>query len=206
MSSPPQSLACAKHKSRQRRPQTLDIDIDLRLADAFDFVNLIEERTDVALRIGHLPDRNLAARKVGEIRHIVCASPSYLSERGTPTHPRELPNHDCITFKALHSSTKWTFTRGRRIEKIPIRSRLSVSTAEAAVDAAVAGLGITPVLYHQALKPIDEGRLKIMFRDFEPTPLPVHLVYSESHMVPKKLRAFLDFILPRLKGKLVFDA
>jgi DNA-binding transcriptional LysR family regulator len=86
-----------------------DIDIDLRLADAFDFVNLIEERTDVALRIGHLPDRNLVARKVGEIRHIVCASPSYLSERGTPTHPRELPNHDCITFKALHSSTEWTF-------------------------------------------------------------------------------------------------
>jgi DNA-binding transcriptional LysR family regulator len=119
-----------------------DIDVELRLADAFVNLNLIRERTDVALRIGNLPDSNLIATKAGEIRHIVCASPSYLSERGIPTHPRELSNYDCITFTALHLSTEWTFTHGRRIEKIPIRSRLSVSTAETAVDAAVAARGL----------------------------------------------------------------
>lgn len=180
-----------------------EVDVELRLADAV--VNLIEEHTDVALRIGALADSSLVAVRAGEIRHVVCASPAYLAAHGTPCHPGALTGHACVTFTALHAATEWVFADGRRIERVPIRSRLAVSTAEAAVDAAVAGLGITRVLCYQASSAIADGRLKLLFRDFEPPPLPVHLLHPGTRLVPKKLGAFLDFVLPRLKAKLVFD-
>jgi DNA-binding transcriptional LysR family regulator len=180
-----------------------DVDVELRLSDAI--VNLIEEHTDIALRIGQLPDSGLMAVRAGQIRHVVCASPRYLAERGIPQHPRDLCAHDCITFTVLHSPTEWTFARGKTIDRIPVRSRLAVSTAEAAADAAVAGVGITRLLCYQVSKAITEGSLTLLLRDFEPAPLPVHLVHSSGRLIPKKLRAFLDFVLPRLKASLVFE-
>ena len=181
-----------------------DVDVELRLADSI--VNLIEEHADVAIRIGQLPDSGLIAVKAGEIRHVVCASPAYLAERGTPSHPRELAGHDCITFTALQSPIEWTFVNGKRVEKIPVHSRLSVSTAEAAADAAIAGVGITRLLCYQVSKAITDGSLTVLMRDHEPTPLPIHLVHTSGRVMPQKLRVFLDFVLPRLKVKLVFNA
>ncbi len=180
-----------------------EIDIDLRLADTI--VDLVQEHSDVAVRIGSLPDSGLKAVRAGEIRHVVCASPGYLSKCGIPQHPRELAQHDCITFTTLHAANEWTFKRGRRVEGYPVHSRLSVSTAEAAVDAAVAGVGITRLLCYQVSEGLAAGKLAILMREFEPAPLPVHLVHASGKLVPQKLRAFLDFVLPRLKSKLVFD-
>lgn len=180
-----------------------DVTVDLRLADMIG--NLIEEQTDVALRVGNLPDSGLIAVRAGEIRHVICASPRYLAERGVPKHPRELEAHDCITFTVLHSPKEWIFTQGRRIERYRVRSRLAVTTAETAADAAVAGLGITRLLCYQVSNAILEKRLTLLMREFEPAPLPVHLVYPSGRLVPQKLRAFLDFVLPRLKANLIFD-
>jgi DNA-binding transcriptional LysR family regulator len=180
-----------------------DVTVDLRLADTIG--DLIEEQTDVALRVGTLPDSGLIAVRAGEIRHVVCASPRYLAERGVPKHPRELENHDCVTFTVLQSPTEWTFAQGKRIERYRVRSRLAVSTAETAADAAVADLGITRLLCYQVSNAIAEKKLTLLIREFEPPPLPVHLVYASGRLVPQKLRAFLDFVLPRLKAKLVFD-
>ena len=180
-----------------------DVTVDLRLADTIG--DLIEEQTDVALRVGTLPDSGLIAVRAGEIRHVVCASPRYLAERGIPKHPRELENHDCITFTVLQSPTEWAFAQGKRIERYRVRSRLAVSTAETAADAAVADLGITRLLCYQVSNAIAEKKLTLLIREFEPPPLPVHLVYASGRLVPQKLRAFLDFVLPRLKAKLVFD-
>ena len=180
-----------------------DVTVDLRLADTIG--DLIEEQTDVALRVGTLPDSGLIAVRAGEIRHVVCASPRYLAERGIPKHPRELGNHDCITFTVLQSPTEWAFVQGKRIERYRVRSRLAVSTAETAADAAVADLGITRLLCYQVSNAIAEKKLTLLIREFEPPPLPVHLVYATGRLIPQKLRAFLDFVLPRLKAKLVFD-
>lgn len=179
-----------------------EIDIELRLGDAV--MNLIDERIDVAVRIGQLSDSGLMAIKAGEIRHVVAASPAYLAQKGSPAHPRELGEHDCITLTPWETPGEWIFSPGSRAEKYPVRSRFSVTTAETALDAAVAGLGITHLFCYQVSKAVADGQLHLLMRPFEPEPFPVHLVYPSRRHSPQKLRAFLDFALPRLKAKLVF--
>ena len=158
-----------------------------------------------AVRIGELKDSGLTAIRAGEIRHVVCASPEYLKRRGAPKHPTDLIEHDCVTLTPNESATEWVFIHGKRIEKYAVRSRLTVTTAETAVEAAVAGVGITHLFCYQVSKPIAEGQLTVLIREFEPPPFPVHLVYAGDRRMPQKLRAFIDFVLPRLKTKLVFD-
>ena len=180
-----------------------EIDVDLRLADRI--VNLLDDHIDVALRIAHLPDSALTALKLGEIRHVVCASPAYLAARGTPEDIESLSRHDCVTFSALGTAREWTFRETNRITRVPIHSRLCVSTAGAAVAAAVDGVGITRLLCYQASQAIAEGRLRLLLRAHEPEPMPVSLVYPSGRMVPQKVKAFRDFAAPRMKQKLVFD-
>lgn len=180
-----------------------EVDVELRLSDSV--AHLLEDHVDVGLRIGELPNSGIMAVRAGEVRHVVCASPTYLKRRGTPKLPQEIESHDCITFLALHAANSWTFKAGKKTEKVAVRSRLSTTTAEAAVDAAIADAGITRLFCYQVSKPINDGKLKLLLRNYEPTPVPVHLVYPSGRMVPQKLRAFLDFALPRLKAKLTFD-
>jgi DNA-binding transcriptional LysR family regulator len=175
-----------------------EIDIRLMLADGM--VNLQEDPIDLAVRIGDLPDSSLIAIRVGAIGRVVCASPSYFAERGTPTAPADLAGHDCITF--LGSPNKWTFASGRSTVAVAIHSRLVVNTAEAAIDAAIAGVGITRVLSYQVADAVRAGLLTLALEAFEPPVSPVSLVHAGSGLVPLKLRAFLDFAAPRLKAKL----
>jgi DNA-binding transcriptional LysR family regulator len=177
-------------------------DIDIRLGLADRIVNILEEPVDLAVRIGHLPDSSLVARRVGAIRRVICASPSYLAARGTPKIPGDLAAHDCITFEGMTAPEAWTFPAGKSEAAVAIRSRLVVSTAEAAVDAAMAGLGITRVLSYQAAGALREGALVLALEDFEPPPLPVNLVHVGQRLLPLKLRAFLDFATPRLKARI----
>lgn len=180
-----------------------EIDIELRLGDRLG--NMIEDQIDVAVRIGQLSDSGLMAVRAGEVRHVVSASPAYLTDKGTPTHPRDLLAHDCITLTPWENPGEWIFSFGKRLEKHPVRSRLSVTTAETALDAAVAGLGISHLFCYQVSQAVADGQLRLLMRAFEPKPFPVHLVYPSRRHSPLKLRAFLDFALPRLKTKLVFD-
>ena len=177
-----------------------EIDVRLFLSDRV--VNLFEDPIDLAVRIGDLPDSSLVATRVGAIRRVVCASPDYFSARGIPKNPDELAAHDCITFEALMAPEAWTFGIGRSEVSVPIHSRLVVNTAEAAIDAAVAGVGITRVLSYQITNATRVGKLVIALREFEPAPWPVSLVYSGGRLLPLKLRAFLDFAALRLKGQL----
>lgn len=180
-----------------------DVDIDLRLADRI--VNLADEGVDIALRVGELPDSSLIAIRVGTIRQVVCASPAYLKAHGTPTSPSELSLHPCVTFTALGSAHEWAFRHGREVTRIAVRSRLSVSAADAAAEAASAGLGITRLLCYQASPSITAKLLTLLLRGFEPDPLPVSLVYPSGRLMAQKLKAFIDFVVPRLKPKLVFN-
>lgn len=176
-----------------------EIDLRLRLADHV--VSIAEERIDVAVRIGPLADSSLVALPVGAIRRVVCASPSYFAARGVPGSPGDLAKHDCITFEGIASPRSWTFSAARE-PGVPIRSRLAVNGAEAAVDAAVAGLGIAHLLSYQAAEPVRRGALVLALEDFEPPAVPVHVVHAGQRPLALKVRAFLDFLVPRLRTAL----
>jgi DNA-binding transcriptional LysR family regulator len=177
-------------------------EIDVRLALADSVIDLLENQVDVALRIGELPDSSLVATRVGAIRRVVCASPRYFAERGAPKIPGDLTAHACITFGGLTSPQEWIFKVGRSAKSVAVHSRLVVNTAEAAVDAAVASIGITRVLSYQAAAALRSGALTLALRDFEPAPSPVSLVHAGQPLLPLKLRAFLDFATPRLKARI----
>jgi DNA-binding transcriptional LysR family regulator len=174
-----------------------EIDIRLTLTDRV--VNLLEEHVDVALRIGEMPDSNLVASRVGSIQRVVCGSPQYFDKHGTPASPRDLEAHDCITFEGLMSPRSWTFRIGHVDVPIAIHSRLVVNTAEAAVDMAVAGIGLTRVLSYQIADALEAGKLRVVLEEFQPDPIPISVVHFGNRLSPLKLRAFYDFAVPRLK-------
>ncbi len=178
-------------------------DIDIRIVQADRVVDLVEEHIDLAVRIGDLPDSSLVATRVGSIRRVLCGSPAYFAERGVPESPSELGAHDCVTFEGLTSPDAWSFTIGGVDTPVAIHSRLIVNTAEAAIDAAMAGLGITRLLSYQIADRVGAGSLAVVLEEFEPPPSPVSLVYAGQRPLPLKLRAFLDFAAPRLKTGLV---
>lgn len=176
-----------------------EVDVQLILTDRE--VDLLEEKVDLALRIGDLPSSSLIAKKVGEIRHVTCASPSYFKYHQKPKVPQDLKSHQCISINVLDSSKKWTYYSGKSKLQVPVRSRLEVTTAEAGIHAAILGVGITRALSYQVASSLQNKRLEVILQDFEPAPRPVHLLHSAGRIVPLKLRAFLDYAGPRLKVK-----
>jgi DNA-binding transcriptional LysR family regulator len=178
-------------------------DINVRLALSDRIANFADDHIDIALRIGVLPDSSLIATRLGTIRRVACASPAYLTaQRPAPTHPKDLMAHQCITFEGQSSPTEWIFKSGKSAIPVAIKSRLTVNTAEAAVDAAIAGLGITRVLSYQVADALRRRSLKVILTGFEPEPAPVNLVYAGQGMLPLKTRAFIDFATERLRHKL----
>ncbi len=180
-----------------------DIDIRLTLADRL--LHLQDDHVDAAIRIGTLPDSTMKAIRLGGVRRVVCASPSYLARHGTPLTPDDLRLHHCVTFAGLEFEDRWTFQMQGAAKVLPIRSRLTVNTAEAAIDAACEGLGVTRVLSYQIAAAEAAGHLVPVLQAFEPEAVPVSLVYDGQGTLPVKLRAFLDFATPRLKERLRAD-
>jgi DNA-binding transcriptional LysR family regulator len=173
-----------------------DIDVRLRLTDGA--VDLNDSDVDVAVRFGPLADSNLKAVRLGTVRQVLCASPAYLAARGTPATPQELAEHDCITFLTLMRPDEWSFGD----EKIRVRSRLTVNNVEAALHAAEQGAGIACGFCYLAEAAARASRLRIVSVGNDPPPLDVSLVYPGERMLPLKLRAFLDFSVPRLRARL----
>jgi DNA-binding transcriptional LysR family regulator len=176
------------------------IDVRLRLSD--EVVSLREEPVDVAVRIGALPDGALVARRVGTVRRVICASPAYLARRGVPASPDALADHDCVTFEGLAPAQRWEIGAGPHARSVPVHSRLVVNTAEAAVDAAVAGLGLTGLMSYQVAAAEQAGALVRVLQAHERDPAPVSLVHARPPPLPRKLRAFLDHAAPRLAARL----
>ena len=174
-------------------------EVDVRLALGDRIAHLLDEHVDVAVRIGVLPDSRLNAVPLGTLRSVICASPAYLKTHGTPRTPADLEQHRCITFEAVFPAP-WRFANGATFA--PTRPRLVVNTAEAAVDAAIAGLGVTRVLSYQADAALRAKQLRRLLRAIEPPPVPVNLVFDGQQRVTSKLRAFLDFAAPRLRERL----
>jgi DNA-binding transcriptional LysR family regulator len=181
-------------------------EVTVRLILADRVLHLHDDHVDVALRIGALPDSSLIAVRIGAIRRVICASPAYLGERGVPVVPDDLIGHDCITFSGGGIIEGWRFAAGGQERTIAVRARLVVNTAEAAIDAAVAGLGLTRVLSYQIAAPLAAGLLVRVLDDADPGQMPVSLVHAGQGPLPQKLRAFLDFAAPRLRAGLAAAA
>lgn len=177
-----------------------EVDVRLLLGDRV--TNLVEENIDAALRISILPDSTLLATKIGDIRRVVCGSPAYFSKHGLPRHPTELHRHPCITFEGQSNPTSWSFGTSKSPVVVPVHSRLTATTAEASIDAAKLGAGITRVLSYQVADAIQKGELVLALEKYEPPPIPVSLVYHGGGLIPLKLRAFMDFVAPRLRARL----
>jgi DNA-binding transcriptional LysR family regulator len=165
-------------------------------------VNLVDEGVDAALRIAHLPDSSQIAVKVGTVRWVVCATPDYLSRFKPITQPADLASHNAIALGHQSQGNAWNFDGKDDAPKqrsVRITSRLLVNTVDAAVGSAIEGHGVARVLSYQVQEELRDGRLKRLLQDFEPPPLPVHIVVPEGRLAVAKVRAFVDFAVPRLK-------
>ena len=181
-------------------------DIGLRLLLTDRVVNPVENSIDVSIRIGPLSDSSLIATRVGSVRVVACASPDYLAARGRPLTPADLVRHDCITIDETGVPRSWAFMEGGQEIAAPIPSRLTVNTSEAAVEAAIAGSGITRVMSYKMEAARRSGALVLLLEHFEKDTLPVHILYTERKPMPLKLRVFLDWLTPRLKARLAPQA
>jgi len=177
-------------------------EISLRLMFTDHIVNMVEGNFDVAIRIGDLPDSSMIATRIGSIRIVVCGSPSYLNAHGQPKQLSDLREHDCIVIDDYASPAVWRFVRGNRATAAPLGSRLRVNTSEAAVLAAIDGAGLARVMSYKMDAAKRAGKLVIVLEEFEPAPLPVHVIYAQRKPVPLKLRVFLNWMTSRLKARL----
>jgi len=177
-------------------------EVTLRVLLVDRLVNLLDEHVDVAVRINNLPDSSLVARRVGEIRMVVCGSPDYLHAKGVPSHPADLTDHVCISWASLGPQKAWLFSEGGVETLFPVPVRLTATLPDTVVAAAVANLGLAHVTTYQAEAAVRAGQLLPVLREFEAEPTAVHLVHPSSRRVPLKLRAFLDFAAPRLQERL----
>jgi len=176
-------------------------EVQLRILFADRSVNLVEEQLHVALRIGILEDPTLVATRVGMISVVTCASPAFLERFGSPQRPEDLPNFDGITFKGFANLT-WRYQRdGKPIVAEP-RSRFASNSTGAAIKAALHGVGITRVPSVQIAQHLRSGALVPILQEYGRPPVPVSLVYPEQGMIPLKLRAFLNYVAPRLRAVL----
>lgn len=179
--------------------------IDVRLLLTDDVVNLVDERVDLAIRLGALADSSLIARNVGAMRTVVCASPALLAAHGTPARPEDVAPMPAIAVGGLASQRHvWHFAEpgAHGIVGVPIAPRMSVTTTEAAVTAAVLGVGLTQQRLYQVADQLASGALRLCLREFEVPPAPVHVLHLSRDYLPLKARTFIDLAIPLLRDRL----
>lgn len=179
-------------------------DINVRLVLSDRNLHLIDDRIDVAARIGTLPDSGFVAQRVGAMRTVVCASPAFLERHGPIAEPADIAGLPTIGFFQSSPRLDWSFQRAgsQERETIAIRPRLTVTHADAAVSAAVDGVGLARLFLYQCARELAEGTLRLVLEDVEPAPQPVHLLHLPRGTLPTKTRVFVDFATHRLRDRL----
>lgn len=168
----------------------------LQLSDRIE--NLVEDGIDLAVRIGHLADSSLVARRIGATRRVVVAAPAYLAERGAPQGPRDLASHDIIHFRTFEDAPAWRFGQGDAEERVSVAPRFATNSADAAIGQAERGGGLAMVLGYQVADSVRAGRLEIVLAAFEQPALPIHLVYPTSRLLSATVRGFVDLAFQRV--------
>jgi DNA-binding transcriptional LysR family regulator len=177
-----------------------DVSVELLLLDRV--VDLLEEGLDLAVRIGVLPDSPLVAVPIGSVRRVCCASPGYLRRQGTPREPLDLLDHRCIGFKGSGPNSDWRFNVAGRSVKLPVKPVFITNQIETSIDACIAGIGCASLLHYQARAGLESGTLKTVLRNYEVEPLPVNILYRPDRLMPTRVRALLDWLVPRLRESL----
>jgi DNA-binding transcriptional LysR family regulator len=160
-------------------------------------VNLLEEGFDVGIRIGELPDSTMRAIRVAHVRRVLCASPSYLLEHGLPSNPTELIHHNIVSASGVSPVTDWKFFPDISVR---VKPRLTVTSNDAAIEAVLAGMGVTRLLSYQIDTHLASGRLQTLLTEYEPPPLPIHVIHRESHYASAKVRTFIDLMVAKLRA------
>lgn len=170
-------------------------------------VQLVDEGVDVGVRIGALADTGLRAVPVGQVRRMLVAAPGYLAARGAPTTPQALAGHQLISAGTADSALvaagramRWTLRTEGVEQDWPVHARLHTTDNEAAIQAALAGFGITRVVSYQVDELLHQGQLQQVLPGTEPAPLPVHVVHRQGPRMPVKTRAFLDLAISSLRA------
>ncbi len=176
-----------------------EVQLDITLTD--DVVDLIRERVDIAIRHGPLRDSALMARKLGESRQVVIASPNYLQKQGTPETPEDLARHNCINFNFRRAVEGWPFRdpeSGRRDIR-PVSGSLKASSGSIIRQFCLAGLGIGRVGRFHVEPDIEAGRLIPVLEDFNPEDIEeIHAVYAGHEHLAVRIRTYIDFLAARL--------
>lgn len=168
-----------------------DVQLDLALCDRS--VDLLEERFDVAIRIGSLPDSGLIARQLSPYRMMICASPDYLAQRGTPVTPEDLSGHECLSF--TYSARKfWRLTGQEQMHQVGVNGRLQINNGQALRTAALHGLGIIMQPAVMLSADVTSGRLMQLFTEYELPSRPMHVLYLPQHR-SAKLRSFVNYVV-----------
>jgi DNA-binding transcriptional LysR family regulator len=176
------------------------VDVRLYLFDRP--VNLIDEGVDLALRIAHLSDSTLVGVKVGEVRRVVAAAPRYLAQNPVIEHPADLAKHQIVAMTHFGVDS-WSFPplKGSSVPRVvQFRPRLIVNTIKNAIASTVRGRGVTRMFSYHIANQLRDGSLRIVLAEDEHDPLPVHLLAPQGRMQVPKVRAFVDFAVPRLKA------
>jgi DNA-binding transcriptional LysR family regulator len=171
-----------------------EVSIELSLHDHY--IDLLQERVDLAIRLGTLSDSSLIARKLCAVEMILCASPGYLRANGTPQKPHDLIKHNCLTHPA---SRAWTFSdRDGKDEVVRISGRLSANAGDALLALMVKDAGIALAPDYLVGDDLTAGRLVRLLPHYATRDTPVYAVYPHSHYLSAKTRTFIDFLASRL--------
>lgn len=163
-------------------------------------VNMMDEGVDVAVRIGELPDSSMQAVSVGRARRVICAAPIYLEKHGIPLTPDALSAHCIVSASPVTPTAEWRLMENGEPRIVKLQARLITTINDSAVAAAVSGFGLTRLLSYQVADQLRDGQLKTILNEYEPVPLPVHLVHREGRHALQQARAFLDLALERLRA------
>ncbi|MCV2366095.1 LysR family transcriptional regulator [Paucibacter sp. DJ1R-11] len=166
-------------------------------------VNLTDEGVDVAVRIGELPDSSLQAIRVGSVRRVICAAPSYLAQHGEPQGPEDLLDHILISANAVTPAPEWRFKVEGEVRTVKVAPRMLTTTNDSAIAAALGGFGLTRLMSYQVDALVLSGQLQRVLEAYEQAPLPVHLVHREGRHASHKARAFMDLAIERLRERLM---
>ncbi|MFJ4343679.1 LysR family transcriptional regulator [Pseudomonas sp. NPDC089401] len=176
-----------------------EVDVSAYFLDRI--VNMVEEGMDVAVRIGPLPDSGLKALRVGRVRRMLCASPEYLARHGVPQHPSDLHAHAVIATTNLSPRAGWRFGVTDEPTLVRMKPRLTVTSNDGAIAAAIGGLGIARLLSYQVVDEIASGQLQVILADYEEAPWPIHVLHRESKYGSAKVRAFIDLLAQDLRAR-----
>lgn len=164
-------------------------------------VNMLEEGVDVGIRIGELSDSSYRALRVGHVRRVICAAPSYLKRHGIPQTPQDLKQHQVIVASSLSQNIEWRFVDQGEPLSVRIKPRLTVSSNDGAIEAASLGLGVTRLMSYQVAPLLAAGKLKVVLSEFESPKVPIHIVHREGRHASAKMRAFIDLMAERLRAE-----